>query len=224
MHVNKATLPYLFVFVLSVIGGFADAASFVSFGVFSGHLTGNSVLSLVYFVNQNTAALYTSLISLLGFASGTVLGIVWRKRIVQHKFLCLPIIMQFALLSGLFMAKGIGPDGLVITYVFIAGLSFSLGLQNGVFTQVAKVNVHTTYITGTATTFIESLFKASKVNEAQVSPRFMQGILLLGFVLGAGLGALMTYCFALNGFMLILLLIALSGILCYLNSQNTSAS
>ncbi|WP_086632040.1 DUF1275 family protein [Commensalibacter intestini] len=74
---HKTLLP-IYIFLFTFIGGFADASSFLLSGIFTGHLTGNLVLCAVYTVQQNYFLLFHCICAVIGFISGTILGVWFR--------------------------------------------------------------------------------------------------------------------------------------------------
>lgn len=214
-------LPCAFVFFMAFTGGFADAASFILIGTFSGHLTGNSILSLIWVIDSNYRAFFVSVTALIGFIVGTILGIIWRKNIKQEKNMYLPMICQLALVIIIIIIKKLSGEAMISNYIFAFGLSFSLGIQNGVYNRILKTNIHTTYITGITTSLFEALLYTDKSNLDKVFNKKIFALISSGFVFGAGTGAFMTHHFNIDGFMLIILLISISTILCYLFSNKT---
>lgn len=207
-------LPGIFVFTLAFTGGFADASSFILLGVFSGHLTGNSVLSLIQLISGDYAALSVSVTALAGFIAGTVAGIVWRRHIRRERNRYLLMIPQFILIAAcavLWKTMGGTQPG---NWFFAAGLSFALGIQNGGFSRLFGSPVHTTYITGTTTSLLLSLLETDRPDVAAVRDRRIHAVIPCAFVLGAGGGALMTYHFHLGGFLALIPIVLFSALLC----------
>lgn len=73
----KVLLP-LYIFLFTFIGGFADASSFLLSGIFTGHLTGNLVLCAVYSIQGNYYLLFHCICAVIGFISGTIVGVWFR--------------------------------------------------------------------------------------------------------------------------------------------------
>lgn len=209
-------LPYFFVFMMAFSGGFADAASFILIGVFSGHLTGNSILSLIRIIEGDYSALFISILALIGFIAGTLSGIIWRRNILHAKNMYLPIILQLVLVIVVVAVKKTLGETVASTYIFAIGLSFSLGVQNGVYTHIVKASIHTTYITGVTTSLFEGLLYPDNTNSDKVFSRKIFAILSSAFVLGAGVGAFVSHHFGVDGFMLIIPLIFISAVVCFL--------
>lgn len=212
---SNSLSPYFFVFMMAFTGGFADAASFILLGVFSGHVTGNSVLSLIWVIEGNYSKLFTSVAALLGFIVGTFGGIVWRKNIQQTKNMYQALIFQLILVTAVFMVRNTWGETAASTLIFTLGLSCTLGVQNGFYMRVGNTSVHTTYITGISTSLVEALLYTKKTKSDRNFSKKIFAILMSAFVFGAGVGALMSYHFGLNGFMLIIPLISISAVVCF---------
>lgn len=203
-----------FVFVLAFTGGFADASTFLLLGVFSGHLTGNSVLSLIQLIQGSYAAFFISLTALAGFVSGTVAGILCRRMIRQERNAYLLLALQLFLIAAvivLLKTLGTATPG---NYIFAAMSSFALGIQNGGFGRVLESKVHTSYITGTTTSFFQSWLGPELRNAEAKLDRRLHALIPCAFVLGAGAGAFLTDRFHIGGFMMLIPLIVFSTALC----------
>lgn len=221
---HKNLLAYLFIFAMAFTGGFADAASFILVGTFSGHVTGNTVLSFIQLTQGQYTDLLLSLMALTGFCIGSLTGIVWRQNIKIQNNTCIPIVLQLFLITFAIAAKKTFPQYPESTYIFILAFSFSLGLQNGAYNHICQAKIHTTYISGTTTTLLEALFYTDKTKPAQIFGRNVTLTLVSAFGLGACTGAFMTYHFNMNGTLLLIPIIFISAILCHLHAKTTTIS
>ncbi len=187
--------------LLTLVGGFADAGAFVLLGTFTGHITGNAVLAMIYLAQGHWRTLGYCAIALSCFLAGTFLGSRWRQRcqtdnMPRH---IAPLLGGQALLmlagSGLWlMGSGAG---------FILLQALALGLQNGVVQSLRSAKVHSTYITGMSTSLINSLANGCQPQERALRRTLLRGI--LAFVVGALLGGVLTERFAVLGFLALLL-------------------
>ena len=187
---------------LAFVGGYGDAASFVLAKTFTGHVTGNLVLAAIAVATNDWRATLGPFSAIVTFLIGIFLSVLIVRRLkAWSSWPLLPTIMgievilivadSFALSSGL--AHGVG--------IFVIFLSLALGLQNGAFRRVGGISVHTTYLTGMITSLIatESEQYASEEVPRDVRAQDPKIELLCGiwtaFVLGAGVGAAMSFHF-----------------------------
>ncbi|WP_392565738.1 YoaK family protein [Utexia brackfieldae] len=212
MCLTKPTphLVTLFVFQLAFNGGLCDVSSFLTLGVFSGHLTGNTVTSLVYLIQGNLIEFTLSIIALSGFILGSFSGIIWRKHFYQVKRLYLPLILQLTLIFIVFILLLIYSYLPWMNNLFIFGVSLALGLQNGFYTKIWGSNIHTNYITGTSTSWFEAILYTDKTDEKALIHRHLSLIIILGFVSGAATGALLNQFFGKFVFIAVVIMIALA--------------
>lgn len=120
----KILLP-LYILLFTFIGGFADASSFLLSGIFTGHLTGNLVLCAVYGVQGSYFLLFHCICAVIGFTSGTMLGVWFRiekKTKLPYKT-ALALIFQL----GVFFVIGASTGALCIYLMDFVGFSV-LGL------------------------------------------------------------------------------------------------
>lgn len=151
------------VFLLTLFVGFCDAGTFILLGIFSGHITGNSVLIMVYLVERNWIMFIYCSISLLTFLSGTVLGSLLRLYFQAYNsyspVIPLLFLQAILLISGSVLWLADSCIG------FIVCQSLSMGLQNGVIMNICGIKIHTTYISGMSTTLVNSLFKGQTTDK-----------------------------------------------------------
>lgn len=194
-----------FFLLLAFIGGFVDACSFVIFEVFTGHLTGNSILSMVYLAKLDWPMLLLSAVSICGFFLGTCFG-SWQRlknnSLRDYRFL---IGLSFLLFAGVlalyFFAHAVYSDNIVI---FI--ISLSMGLQNGFFNKAGSVGIHSTYVTGMTTSCINAFLKNVKGDNS----KNVLFLAVLSFVLGGLTGGVLSVNYQFLGFSFVLILLALA--------------
>ncbi|WP_392551613.1 YoaK family protein [Orbus wheelerorum] len=201
--VNLAANTHLAFFcLLAFIGGFVDASSFVIYGVFTGHLTGNSVLSMVFLAQMNWAMLIISLISISGFLVGTLLG-AWVRMKYSLPLLHLYIICaEFLLFAAVFMLYFLAPLFYVSNLAIIM-ISLAMGIQNGYFNKSGTINTHSTYITGMVTTCVAAFLNNAK---GDVSKKVLL-CCVLSFIGGALVGGSLSVNYHLLGFAGVLVLL-----------------
>lgn len=206
------------IFLLTLFGGFCDASTFILLGIFSGHITGNSVLIMVYLVERNWIMFIYCSISLLTFLSGTVLGSLLRLYFQAYNSY-LPVIpllflQAILLISGSVLWLADSCIG------FIVCQSLSMGLQNGVIMNICDIKIHTTYISGMSTTLVNSLFKGQTTDK-----KMLQRILsveIFCFIAGALAGGLLVSSFAAKGMYFSLPLLFISGIITYRSNYSVN--
>ncbi|MDI2090438.1 YoaK family protein [Commensalibacter oyaizuii] len=203
--------------LFTFIGGFADASSFLIFGIFTGHITGNVILSIIHGVYGNIHLVIKSVIALIGFISGTLLGTWFRLRI-RKKYsysTSIALFFQFCIIIVIFILQ-ITLHTEISDILFLLGLSFALGLQNGTIYSIKKIGIHSSYITGMATSFINTYFTLQKNDNHYIETKnnlIIQFSLLIAFVIGAFTGVLLIYVFHLMGFIVLFFLLFISIIL-----------
>ncbi|MDD4701037.1 MAG: YoaK family protein [Desulfovibrio sp.] len=207
-------LPFFLAASLALAGGFADAASFVLLGVFSGHLTGNSILSGISIVEGSFTQLWAILTAVGGFVSGTIAGVLWRRRIATAHGMSLPLGLEILVVgAGILAYKNL--DASLQEYALALCLSLALGIQNGVYATVGTSKVHTTYITGVTTSLLNTLFYGAEQSIAKKHDRGMFATVLCSFVLGGASGAFLTYHYGVQGVLGLMPPLLLAMPLCY---------
>lgn len=205
-HLEPHTHPLLFL-LLTFIGGFVDASSFVIFSVFTGHLTGNSVLSMIYISQMNWSMLFISIVSICGVFLGTLSGTYIRTKTASLLAYSPIISVEFILFAIVFSLYFFLPSFYSINIaVFL--ISLSMGLQNGFFNKVGSISIHSTYITGMTTSWIGAILNRSEEGD---SKRITLFLFIISFIVGALIGGFLSVNYHLLGFssVLVLLFIAL---------------
>lgn len=209
----KILLP-LYILLFTFIGGFADASSFLLSGIFTGHLTGNLVLCAVYGVQGNHFLLFHCICAVIGFTSGTMLGVWFRiekKTKLPYKT-ALALIFQLGVIILIFVI-----DLLFHTdtshILFFTGLSFALGMQNGTINKLYKIGIHSSYVTGMTTTLINNYLTLEKTDPEYSNKTILyiiQFFIIIFFVIGTSTGALCIYLMDFVGFSVLGLLLICS--------------
>jgi uncharacterized membrane protein YoaK (UPF0700 family) len=212
--------------ILAAIAGAVNTVAFHAVGFFSANMTGNvSALSDHLALGQwAVGAFYLTIIACFigGAAVSAILISAGRRRQIRGVYaLCIigeAVLM--AMLAG--MAVWLSPDQ--SGPVLVLGLSFLMGLQNAVTTQISDARVRTTHVSGMATDIgieLANLLDAARGHlAAEEVPRNRSKLQLhwqtvLSFLLGGAVGVLL-YQVA-NGLMLVvaaalLLTIGLHGL------------
>lgn len=194
-----------FYLLLAFIGGFVDASSFVLFEVFTGHLTGNSVLSMIYLAQMNWDMLWLSMVSIFGFVLGTLSGTLTRMKSQSSSLEIHIIISVFLLFSIVFLLHFFAPR-LYSTNLAIFIISLSMGIQNGYFNKAGTVSLRSTYVTGMTTSCISAFLK----NNPQDNSKKVLLIAVLSFIAGALAGGYLSVNYHLAGFSAVLVLLLMA--------------
>ncbi|MGL5951702.1 DUF1275 domain-containing protein [Providencia rustigianii] len=192
-----------FVLLLTFIGGFVDACSFVIFEVFTGHLTGNSILSMIYLAKMDISMLLLSVISILGFFVGTFFGSWVRLKhsaLVVYRFVLGLVFLIFScvFLLYFFAQTFYSPD------LAIFMISFSMGIQNGYFNKAGTVDVHSTYVTGMTTSCINAFLKNIPGDDSKK----VLLLAVLSFISGGLAGGILSVNYHFIAFSVVLILLA----------------
>ncbi|EFN6163020.1 TPA: DUF1275 domain-containing protein, partial [Escherichia coli] len=151
--------------VLTLVGGFCDSSAFVMQGIFTGHITGNTILAAVYLMREKWNMSGYCALALCFFLSGTYLGNLFRlhnqKETLYH--LVIPLLLQQTVL--IVIGSVLWVTGHHEFFALL--LTLSMGLQNGVITRLNNITVHSTYITGMTTTLLKSLATPSSPDEKE---------------------------------------------------------
>lgn len=196
------------VIALSAAGGFADAAAFLLFGVFGGHLTGNAVLTFVNLLRGDGTAFALTLCAMTGFIAGTAGG-AWADRYFQAEikknisFLLLPA-AAVAAASGIRILLG---EGIASDFLCAVFLSLALGFQNGAIQKIGNAGLRTSYITGTVTILVTELVRGGPNNPEKRFAQTVHALVPAGFSLGALAGAGLTLRFGVNALLFLLILL-----------------
>ncbi|HCU0389677.1 TPA: DUF1275 domain-containing protein [Escherichia coli] len=198
------------IFLFTLFGGYCDASTFVLAGVFCSHITGNSVLAMVYMVEGNWIMFVYCSVSLSGFLFGTVLGCLWRLYCLTDRY--------FLIMSLLFIQTVLVITGGVLWMAsnssgFIVCQGLSMGLQNGVIMYLHNIKIHSTYISGMSTTLLNSLFKKHNQEELELHRTLFADVFC--FITGALFGGMLTYYFSVTGMFFSLSFLLIAGIINY---------
>ncbi|WP_283126096.1 YoaK family protein [Providencia stuartii] len=196
-----------FFLLLAFIGGFVDACSFMIFQVFTGHLTGNSVLSMIYISQMDWAMLVLSAVSILGFFAGTLAG-SWKQiqgtSLSSHTIINTIVLLLFTIVFTLYFFI----PSLYSAKTALFMISLSMGIQNGYFNKVGGVSIHTTYVTGMTTSCIGKFLR----NENKDGSKKTLAFAVISFILGALTGGYLSVNYHILGFSTVLILLLITVI------------
>lgn len=199
---HSRLLPIL----LSVLAGAADVTSFLSFGLFSAHVTGNLVILTAHVVAHNTdvgwlalsVPLFVLMLGLTRLLAGGLekLGIGSLRPLLLLQFLLLATCLAIGLGSD--QQSSPGGRGILIAGQF--GVA-AMAVQNALGQFFLRWAPATTAMTTNLTRFVmdvgEVLSGQNPAEVAEASQRAKDNLEpIIGFILGAGFGAA---CFAAAG-------------------------
>jgi uncharacterized membrane protein YoaK (UPF0700 family) len=187
---------------LAFVGGYGDAASFVLAKTFTGHVTGNLVLTAIAVAAHDWRAALGHLSAIVTFLMGIFISVLITRPLKEW---LLPTIMGIEVILIVAASLSLSSHMAHGVEIFVIFVSLALGLQNGGFRRVGGISVHTTYLTGMITSLLstEAEQYASEVVPPVVSAHDPKISLLCGiwiaFVVGAGTGAAMVLHFGAVG-------------------------
>ena len=164
--------------LLSMSGGFLDAFTWMSLGVFASSQTGNVVFLGVYALSGQWQRALHHLLPLAAFVLGAVVAVYTRAqlRCLAGETACLAVAML--LLHRV-------PDQMTILVI-----SFGVALQSASFRQVGRWNYLSVTVTGNMLRAIDQLVATSD-RDAAHGARVML-LLCLMFLVGAAVGGCVT--------------------------------
>jgi len=178
--------------LLAVAGGFLDAFTYIAHGgVFANAQTGNVVLIGVFAAGGDWLGAVRHVLPILAFFVGVgVAEAVEDPRVAQR----LPrpqrsvLVLEIAVLA----VVGALPGSFSNTVVILA-VAFVAALQSTIFSKLGDWSVNTTMTTGNLRTAAASAYRAVLRRERDAHRQAtVFGTVCLAFLLGAGLGALLT--------------------------------
>lgn len=180
--------------ILASVGGFLDAYSYIGRGgVFANAETGNIVLFAIGLAEKNYKMSLLALIQITSFVLGTLLTeIIMHKQMKkgvgpEHYGKQIIVIEALVLLIIGFIPES-APNG-----VATAIISFVSAMQISAFRTLVDSPYSTTICTGNLRNVTGAFFKAVNNKDKKSMARALRYlIVILFFVLGAGLGAILT--------------------------------
>ena len=207
-------------FLLAFTGGYADAASFILTKTFTGHLTGNTVLTMVHLVQGEWRAALANLLAVAAFALGTA-GAYWLDTTagvpVSARQLRIPLLLEGSLLL-LAVACHWQREHLSLEASVVC-LCVSMGIQNGALRKCGGLSFHTTFITGMSTSVLASTAWKVSDEKTLTAPQKHSPVLtglMLVFAGGALVGGLLSFHFQTAGLAAILVPWSMSMFLAFM--------
>jgi uncharacterized membrane protein YoaK (UPF0700 family) len=184
---------------LAFIGGYADAAGFLLADTFTGHVTGNLVLTAISVAREDWPTFSRRVLAIALFLAGILFSVILERLVARRQaWSLLPALMGVETVLILIAYFALTSHLAAQLEVFVSCMSLALGLQNGGFHKAGGISVHTTYLTGMITDLVRT--EAEKHTSAALSrtppPDPKRSILCgiwIAFVLGATIGAAMVF-------------------------------
>jgi uncharacterized membrane protein YoaK (UPF0700 family) len=177
-------------FGLAFVGGYGDASSFILAKTFTGHITGNFVLTAISLAGHDLPNLYLRVLAIALFVVGILLSVIWKQYVAGKPLRdLLPVVLGLEIVlvvSGYFALTSHLSIGLEL---FVICMALALGLQNGAWREAGGITVHSTYLSGMTTNLL-ALAAARYISpETRQSPSGPKISLLFGIVLAFVWGA-----------------------------------
>ena len=159
----------LMLLVLTWAAGNIDAIGYLGLGhVFTANMTGNTVLLGLHLGQEQGGAALRSLVALLGFGVGLVIGALivertrgtgpWPPAVTWA--LALEAAMLAAFAVGTYLTASLRE--VIETQALIAVSALAMGIQSAAVRRLNVPGIATTYVTGTLTTAVTSLIAGSR--------------------------------------------------------------
>ena len=202
---------------LAFIGGYADAASFLTAHTFTGHLTGNCVLAAVSFGTQEWHLALDRLLAVVAFLGGILSSLTLSRLLpvcLRGSSLLFAMFVELALIGTafLFLWNHVNNEW------FILCMCLALGIQNDALRKTNKVSIHSTYMTGMVTTLMQKGFsyllpdrtlEGKTQTDSASTAIHVLAPMWISFIVGAVAGAVVVACFHALGLLGIALLLGL---------------
>lgn len=187
---------------LALVGGYADASSYLLARTFTGHLTGNCVLAAVSAASGDWYLTLDRLLAVIVFLCGILCSSVLNRFVpnrLRRSSLAIAMLIEVLLfLSAALLSHSANKE------LFIVCMCLALGIQNGALHKTNGVSVHSTYMTGMVTMLMQKSFDhlSTKENPREDSKRSSARLTIqilapmwISFILGALIGAVMVLRF-----------------------------
>jgi uncharacterized membrane protein YoaK (UPF0700 family) len=178
--------------LLAIAGGFLDAFTYIAHGgVFANAQTGNVVLLGVFAAAGDWVGAVRHVLPILAFFVGVgvaeMVGDPPAGRRLERPQRS-ALVLEIAVLA----VVGALPGSFSNTVIILA-VAFIAALQSTIFGRIGGWSVNTTMTTGNLRTVAASAYRVLLRQERDASPQAVAfGTICIAFLLGAGLGALLT--------------------------------
>ena len=178
--------------LLAVAGGFLDAFTYVVHGgVFANAQSGNIVLLAVFAAGGAWANAIRHIFPIAAFVIGVAIAETVRHPRVAPR-LRRPRRMALVLEIAVLAVVGALPSSFSNTVVVLA-VAFVAALQSATYGELGQWSVNTTMMTGNLRTATAAAYRSVILRDHEASSKAIAfGVVGLAFLLGAGLGALLS--------------------------------
>jgi uncharacterized membrane protein YoaK (UPF0700 family) len=148
------------VLLFTGVAGSVDAITYLTAHVFTANMTGNAVLLGIAAGQGKGAAAVSSLIALVAFVGGVVVGamVVGEGEAASASADVRRAVWFETCILALFAAAGFAPlTSRVTVLLLIVSSGFAMGLQSAAVRRLKLPGIATTYITGTITSLLSGL-------------------------------------------------------------------
>ena len=159
----------LMLLVLTWAAGNIDAIGYLGLGhVFTANMTGNTVLLGLHLGQEQGGAALRSLVALLGFGVGLVIGALIVERVRGTGPWPPAVTWALAVEAAMLAAFAVGMSltaslrEVLQTQALIAVSAIAMGIQSAAVRRLNVPGIATTYLTGTLTTAVTSLIAGSR--------------------------------------------------------------
>jgi uncharacterized membrane protein YoaK (UPF0700 family) len=187
-------------FGLALVGGYGDAAGFVLAKTFTGHITGNVVLTAVSMAARDWHGTLEHLLAIVTFLVGVFLSVLMLHPQSARPAPLLSRVMGIEVMLIAVACFALESTLALRLELFVVCVSLALGMQNGALRHSGGISVHTTYLTGMITSLITTeagrLSRVTLQPAAGANPRMaLLGGIWIAFFLGAASGAAAVFRF-----------------------------
>ena len=217
MQTNSGDTAFRTSLGLAFVGGYADAASFLTARTFTGHLTGNCVLAAVSFGTQEWYLGFDRLLAVVAFLGGVLSSLTMSRFLpvyVRDRSLLIAMFIELVLVGTAFLFMWNHANN----ELFILCMCWALGIQNDALRKTNQVGVHSTYMTGMVTTLMQKGFsyllsdrrvESKSSTDSASTAIHVLAPMWLSFITGALGGAVIVGCFHAIGLLGIALLLGI---------------
>lgn len=191
-------------FGLAFVGGYGDASSFILAKTFTGHITGNFVLTAISIAGHDWPTFFHRVLAIALFLTGVILSVTL-ERLVARKpsWSLLPAVLGLEIVLMCTACAALTSHLTPRLELFVICMALALGLQNGAWREVGGISVHSTYLTGMITNLLTTgaqryISPAARASGPDPKVSLLSGI-WLAFIFGAALGATLVFRFGALG-------------------------
>jgi uncharacterized membrane protein YoaK (UPF0700 family) len=186
-----------FTFLLAMVAGFCDTATFVGGGsIFSAHITGNFIVFAAQIVSESkSAGAWIKLLTFPVFVTAVLTGgwVVERSQRKHRILLFEGVVLTLAGIAAILLPTLKVFDAKVVIYLIVMTTVFGMGLQNAFGKLFAGETFGpTTMMTGNVTQAALDLGKLIRKGGIAWASFKKQGITIGAFLTGCVIGALLS--------------------------------